>query len=232
MHRKYYDNWFDHDSDSDSKADVVAALCATVCNYKKSRRMSPIRKRLQWSQHVKRLCKEGHFTRMYRMQIGSFQKLLSFLTPYLHVNAHKGNRRSCGMGHITPKLILHCVLRYMAGVTHHDIHVLAGICKSTFFTCLHRAIDAINKCPNLALHFPSDPVALKEVAAEFPSKSSFGVLNRCIRALDGWLCRTKVPLGKDSANISSYFLGHCHCHGVNIQAVCDSRCHFTFLHVL
>jgi hypothetical protein len=73
------------------------------------------------------------------------------------------------MGHITPELILHCVLHYMAGGSHHDIHVLAGIGKSTFFSCLHRAIDAINKCPDLALHFPSNPVNIKEVVAEFQS---------------------------------------------------------------
>ncbi len=205
MHRKYYDNWFDYDSDSNSEADVVAALCTTVCNYKECRRMSPIHIWLHWSKHVKRLSKEGHFPRMYHMQLSSFQKLLSFISP------HKGTLCSCGMGHITTELILYHLLCYMAGGSHHDIHVLARIGKSTFSICLHWAIDAINKCPNLALHILSSPVDLKEVAVEFQSKRSFEVLNRCIRALDGWLFRIKVPLGKVSANIAFYFLGHYHC---------------------
>jgi hypothetical protein len=48
-------------------------------------------------------------------------------------------------------------------------------------------------------------------------------------ALDGWLCRIKVPLGKETSNNASYFSGHYRCHGVNIQALCDARCCFTYM---
>jgi len=58
---------------------------------------------------------------------------------------------------------------------------------------------------------------------EFQKKSSFGVLDGCVGALDGWLCRINVPLGRDTSNISAYF------SGINIQAVCDSRCRFTYI---
>ena len=95
---------------------------------------------------------------------------------------------------------------------------MAGIAKSTFFACVHRGIDAVNKCRELALHFPTELSELKEVAIEFQGKSSFGVLDGCVGALDGWLCRIKVPLGKDTSNIASYYSGHYCCYGINVQA--------------
>jgi hypothetical protein len=92
----------------------------------------------------------------------------------------------------------------MAGGSHHDIHVLFGLLKSSFFYCLHQAIDAaINKCPELDITFPTDSAGLKRLALGFTGKSSFGVIDGCVGALDGCLCRIKVPLGKDTSNISS-----------------------------
>ncbi len=106
---------------------------------------------------------------------------------------------------------------------------MAGIAKSTFFACVHRGIGAVNKCPELALHFPTGPSEMKEVAIEFQGKSSFGVLDGCVGALDGWLCRIKIPLGKDISNIGFFYSGRYCCYGINVQAVCDSRCRFTYL---
>ncbi len=123
------------------------------------------------------------------MRYKSFRKLLSLLSPYLMVDAKQGSRCNHGMGHASPELILHCLLWYLAGGSHHDIQVLAGIAKSTFFACVHQGIDAVSKCPELALHFPTELSELKEVAIEFQGKSSFGLLDGCVGALDGWLCR-------------------------------------------
>jgi hypothetical protein len=81
----------------------------------------------------------------------------------------------------------------------------------------------------MALKFPTDWHQLKIVAVEFQKKSSFGVLDGYVGALDGWLCRIKVPLGKDTSKIRSYFSGHYQCYGVNVQAACDARCRFTYL---
>ncbi len=39
----------------------------------------------------------------------------------------------------------------------------------------------------------------------------------------------KVPLGKDTSNIAAYFSGQYQCYRINLQAVCDSRCRFTYL---
>jgi hypothetical protein len=54
----------------------------------------------------------------------------------------------------------------------------------------------------------ADDAGLKEVVAlEFENKSSFGVLNKCVGALDGWLCWINVPLGRDTfQHFSIFFL--------------------------
>ncbi len=72
-------------------------------------------------------------------------------------------------------------------------------------------------------------VGLKQLALEFQNKSNFGIMDGCVGALDGWLCRIKVQLGKDTSSIASYFSGHYQCHRVNIQALCDARCRFTYM---
>jgi hypothetical protein len=179
--------------------------------------------------HVKKLHKEGQFERMYRMSYTSFKKLLALLKPYLLVNERQGNCRTGRNGPLTPELILHCLIRYMAGGSHHDIRVLAGLPISPFLYYLHRGMDAVNRCPQLSLEFPMDHGELKRVALEFQGKSSFGVTDGCVGALDGWLCCIKVPIGREASNISSYFSGHYQCYGINVQAVSDSRCRFIYL---
>jgi hypothetical protein len=228
MSSRLFDAPFLKEND-DEDYDLVAAVCAAFLTRKRSRRLPPKRKRLDWKAHVKRLHKEGQFQRMYRMSYTSFCKLARLVKCYLMVNEKQSNRQSRGAGPISVEIILHCLIRYMAGGSHHDIRVAAGLAKSTFFYCLHRGIDAINKCSELALRFPTNLDELKRTALEFQGKSSFGVLDGCVGALDGWLCRIKVPLGKDTSNIRAYFSGHYQCYGVNVQAACDSRCRFTYL---
>jgi len=76
-----------------------------------------------------------------------------------------------------------------------------------------------------------DSHGLKLGTLAFQNKSSNGVLDGCVGALDGWLCRIKVPTQKETANISAYFSGHYQCYGVNVQACCDARCRFTWFSV-
>jgi hypothetical protein len=68
-----------------------------------------------------------------------------------------------------------------------------------------------------------------QAAFEFQSKRHGGVLDRCIAALDGWLCRSQVPMSEETLNKASYFSEHCQCHGLNVQVACDARCRFIFL---
>jgi len=53
-----------------------------------------------------------------------------------------------------------------------------------------------------------------------------------VLALDGWLCRVRVPSANEATKVKDYFSGHYQCHGVNVQATCDASCCFTSLSVL
>jgi hypothetical protein len=58
------------------------------------------------------------------------------------------------------------------------------------------------------------------------------VLNGCDGALDGWLCRIRVPSSSEVIKVQSYFSGHYQCYGLNVQVTCDASCRFTSLSVL
>jgi hypothetical protein len=38
----------------------------------------------------------------------------------------------------------------------------------------------------------------------------------------------ETPSKKNAGNVPSFFSGHYQCYGINIQAVCDSNCIFTY----
>jgi len=53
----------------------------------------------------------------------------------------------------------------------------------------------------LAIKFPTERDDLKKVVLDVLEKSSNGMLDGCVAALDGWLCRIKVPLHPISLGI-------------------------------
>jgi hypothetical protein len=84
---------------------------------------------------------------------------------------------------------MHVTLWYLAGRSVHDIHFLAGISHSSFYRFLQCGIDAINGCDALQLKWPHTMEELHDAAKGFHWSSSHGVINSCVGALDGWLCR-------------------------------------------
>jgi hypothetical protein len=59
-----------------------------------------------------------------------------------------------------------------------------------------------------------------------------GIMDGCVGALDGWLCSLQSPSEKHVANAGDYFSGHYHKMGMNVQAMCDSYCRFTYVGVM
>ena len=109
------------ESEEEDEANTGLALVIVGVSMLKHQRCAPVfRERLKWVRHVSLLNREGQFTQMYRMSYTSYSKLVSMLSPSLEVDAIQGNRRSQGQGHITPQLILHCLIRYMAGGSFHE----------------------------------------------------------------------------------------------------------------
>jgi hypothetical protein len=103
---------------------------------------------------------------------------------------------------------------------------------ASFYRCVHHGIDAINACPGLSIKFPLILSELVNSAKDFCSISSHGIMNGCVAALDGWICRIWVPPANEVTRVKSYFSGHYQCYELNVQATCDASCHFTSISVL
>jgi hypothetical protein len=145
------------------------------------------------------------------------------------VNQYQSSRASKGELPSSPEIILHVTLRYLAGWSFHDIHLVAGISSSTFYRFLWLGIDAINRCEALQLNWLHTMEELRDAAKGFHQSSSHGVINSCIRALDGWLCKIRIPAKKEVTKVKSYFNGHYQCYRLNVQAACDVNCKFTLI---
>jgi DDE superfamily endonuclease len=93
-------------------------------------------------------------------------------------------------------------------------------------------IYAVNSCELLKLHFPLTHAEIHSSQSKFQAISSNSVISGCIGAFDGLLIVVKSPSMKDSSNNpSSYYSGHYCCHVLNVQAICDASCHFSFFAV-
>ena len=172
----------------DDGEDVVLGLMTSFKIYQSIRPPFLVRKRLDWDEHVGILRREKRFKVMYRMSYKSFCKLVQLLRKSLTVDPNQSSRASKGEVPISPEIIMHVTLRYLAGGSVHDIRVLAGILHSSFYRFLRRGIDAINGCDALQLNWPHTMEELCDAAKGFHWSSSHGVINSCIGALDGWLC--------------------------------------------
>ena len=107
-------------------------------------------------------------------------------------------------------------------------------CCSVSTISKHRLcfICAVTLCDLLKLKFLMSATEICSVQTQLPKISSNSIISGCVGAMDGLLVVIKCPLLKDCNNYpSSYYSGHCCCHGLNIRAICDVFCQFIFLAV-
>ena len=161
-----------------------------------------------------------------RMNKISFDKLLSYIYDALLVNEILAKPRG---DPIIPELCLYCTLRWLAGGSYLDICDIAGISKSSFYRIVWKTIKIIVLCDALAMKWPETDQEIEAAIEGFASISTQGVIHNCMGVADGYLLRIKVPPKKSVGNVRSYFSGHYHCYGVNIQAVADHHSRFIYL---
>lgn len=189
-----------------------------------------VRDRLEWESHVKKLMEEGPnaFSRLYRIEYDSFKKLCTMINPIIRDFFQKGrcNRWHAGK-RISTEIMLHCLLRWLAGGSYLDIRISAGISVASFYRVVHICIDAVLLCKDLSIDFPQTEEELQAKADAFKAISSHGVFEGCVGCIDGLLMKIITPSCTEAGNVKSFFSGHYHTNGINIQAVCDSNCRFT-----
>jgi len=199
----------DNDEDSEEDDEAATILFLAAAEESKSRSSCYVRDRLAWDDHVTKLFEEGPtvFYHNYRMEHSSFVKLCSLLDPLLRVDPVYSRNRT-GKDPIIVEIVLHCLLRWLAGGSYLDIRLSAGISKASFYTCVHKAIDAILHCNELAYKFPTTVEEIQQAADDFREHSTEGVMDGCVACLDGLLLRIQTPSAIEAANVKSFFSGH------------------------
>lgn len=85
----------------------------------------------------------------------------------------------------------------------------------------------------IGLKFTTSAAEVSSAQTQFCGISSNSVISGCIDAITGLQVVIQCPSMKDcSKSLSLYDSGHYCCHGLNVQAVCDTFCQLTFGAVL
>ena len=225
----------DGDIDDDLKEVYNGALLALVVFLSKqkataTRSTCHVRNRLPWDLHVAKLYHESPtaFERVYRMSFVSYKKLCSWIDPYVRVDPIKSQNRT-GTGRIETEVVLHCLLRWLAGGSYLDVRMIAGISESSFYPCCYKAADAIRCLEQLAIRFPTTTEAIEKSVDGFKAISREEVIDGCVACIDGFLLPITVPSVEETANQIAYYSGHYNTNGINVQAACDSHCRFVYV---
>ena len=135
-------------------------------------------------------------------------------------------------GRITTEIHLACALRYFAGGSYLDITVSHGIGKTDLYCSIWAVVHATNVCTMLQFSFPTTLSECKSISNEFSHRCKAGFSN-CIGCIDGMLVWTEKPskkqcmeVGVDDGKIYCGWKGK---FSLNLQAVCDAKCRFTYI---
>ena len=132
----------------------------------------------------------------YRVSESVFAKIQGDITPLIDKGPPAGNRcYNSSSGKVDVSIKLAMTLRYLAGGSYLDIHTEVGVSRSFFYKCIWEVVEAIVKVYPLEFPLPKegDDVAstrakmdeLERIAAGYKARSSMGVLDSCVGALDG-----------------------------------------------
>jgi hypothetical protein len=89
------------------------------------------------------------------------------LQPSLMVNTWKSHVQT-NTKLIYTEIILHCTLQFLAGGSYLDIMCNAVLSHTAFYSSIYKGIDAINRCPDLALKLPQSLEELLFSSVAFP----------------------------------------------------------------
>ncbi len=128
-------------------------------------------------------------------------------------------------------IVVHCLLQWLASGSYLDICISVRISKASSYTCVHKCIDSILSCETLGYHFPTTAYDIEEATDDFKDQSLEGVSDGCVGCLDGLVLQIQTLLTGKVGNVKAFFLRHYRAYGVNVQAVCDSKCCFTYVAV-
>jgi hypothetical protein len=171
---------------------------------------------------------ENSFKDEFRVSPAVFKVLCKYLEPGLEKNQAMANlaMSKSKSGEITVPMRVGAALIFLGGGRHVEVMRTMGIAKTTAYKILHEFVKAVNKCPELAIE-PFDATShavLQTTAAGFEARSTHGLFEHCVGAIDGLFIRIDAPTKKESPNGRGFYSGNKKGFGVNVQAVCDANC--------
>lgn len=99
--------------------------------------------------------------------------------------------------------------------------------RAALYSCKDKVLDAIIATKELDIILPYSSLEdIQRTARGFASISTNMILTGCVGCIDGWFCVIENPSSNEVPDVSSFFSGHYQVEGLNVQAVCDSRCSF------
>ena len=186
---------------------------------------------LAWLGHFQKLKHENMFTRKYQMSLEAFGALVKLLYGNISYNYSKYSYTS-SQEPIKVEITVSIGLCWLVRGSYIDCENIYSYSVPSIYAHRLCFIHAINSCELLKLHFLTTLAEIHSSQSQFQEISSNSVISGCIGAFDSLLVVVKSPSIKDSGNNpSSYYSGHHCCHGLNVQAICDASCCFTFLAV-
>ena len=212
------------------KARLIACLCKVT-------KPHHYRKRVTWEAFLQDMLLEEDFETTTRMpSLHAFYELCNLLSPFL--SSSKRSYVSIKRN-ISLEFKVYLTLRLLAGGDVLDIHKTIGISKYSVYRYFKKTIEAINMHPALSIDLPTGE-SLKEIHKGFAKLSGdFDIedcvtrptpMKGCVGALDGYLALMDTPVCPGSSDY--YFSGHYFHHGLNVQAMCDHKCKFTYFNVV
>jgi hypothetical protein len=171
----------------------------------------------------------------YRMTAISFWKLYRMIKPFMKETDDTSRKRKRGKyptapnGIIPVSIRLAVTLQYLAGGMVYDIAPLYGIGCSDVHRSVDMVVDAINKCTELKIEFPSSWKEQREIANGFQEKSAASIPN-CCGAIDGIMIWISKPSYIDCESLGfqdgKFYCARKNKYGLNMMATCDSKGRF------
>jgi hypothetical protein len=206
------------------------------------------RHRKRWSEFEVKLT-DRQFRRYFRMSKECFHLLAerietnvgeetfkseSYLDDLMHskspkdiavIKMMKAHEGSTG-GFISGEVKLALTLRILAGGSYLDLALLYEMSSSSAYRIFHDVVqnwildDRLVKINGT--DYLNDEDRLQKVALEF-SRSSGGIFNGCIGAIDGWIVKIRKPSIKDNVSDTSSFFSRKGFFGLNVVAIVDKK---------
>ena len=132
------------------------------------------------------------------MSLPAFEHLISLLVPALQ----RVEWNSGGKDPIRPEHIVAVGLHALGGGRMLDIHHIIKSSLSATYQAFDNFVNAVNSAPELDINFPQSPKEWKEVNDGFTAKSSDGIMQGCVGAIDGYFQRIQTPSKKEAVTLT------------------------------